>query len=114
MRNKGIDGNITETLREMLSMAVMSDGRMETKTSIGSMQGSTLSPLLFAFYINDMLNELQEASMTLALADDLISYVKGEAELRKCIDILERNCVDLGLSINKQKSGIMILRESQR
>ena len=58
MRSKGIDGNLVETIREMLDMAVMSDGNQDAKTSIGSMQGSTLSPMLFAFYINDMLGEL--------------------------------------------------------
>ena len=58
MRDKGIDGNLVETIREMILIATMSDGTDNTTTSIGSMQGSTLSPLIFAFYINDMLEEL--------------------------------------------------------
>ena len=114
MRNKDIDGNIVETIREMLDMAVMSDGIDETKTSVGSMQGSCLSPLLFAYYINDMLKELQANSHTLALADDLVSQCDGELQLNWTINLLEKKCKELGLTINKKKSGIMILRESQR
>ena len=112
MRDKNIDGNLVETLREMLDMAQMSDGGKSTKTSIGSMQGSTLSPLLFAFYINDMLTELQRHSDSLALADDLVSHCDGDLALFQTITILERNCRELGLSINKSKSAVVILRDS--
>ena len=114
LRSKGIDGNLVETIREMLSMATMSDGKDSTRSNIGSMQGSTLSPLLFAFYINGMLEKLQQFSKTLALADDLVSECKGELMLSLTINMLEKNCKELGLRINKAKSGIMILRESQR
>ena len=37
MRDKGIDGNLVETIREMLLIATMSDGTDNTTTSIGSM-----------------------------------------------------------------------------
>ena len=114
MRNKNIDGNLVETIREMLNMATMSDGRNTTKTSIGSMQGSCLSPLLFAYYINDMLKEMQANAYTLALADDLAAHCDGELRLTWTINLLEKHCRHLGLKINKAKSGIMLLRVSQR
>jgi hypothetical protein len=37
MRSKGIDGNLVETIREMLGMATMSDDTETVRTSIGSM-----------------------------------------------------------------------------
>ena len=37
LRSKGIDGNLVETIREMLSMAKLSDGINETSTTIGSL-----------------------------------------------------------------------------
>jgi hypothetical protein len=43
-----------------------------------------------------------------------VSVAKGERSLYKTIEILERNCKALGLSINKAKSGIMIVKRSQR
>ena len=59
-----------------------------------------------------MLEELQQVSKTYALADDLVSAAEDEPKLYKTIEILERNCEQLGLKINKAKSGIMIIKDT--
>ena len=69
---------------------------------------------MFAFYINEMLGKLQQHSDTLALADDLVSHCDGELALYQTITILEQNCKKLGLQINKAKSAILILRDTQK
>ena len=44
----------------------------------------------------------------------LVSHCDGELALYQTITILEQNCKKLGLQINKAKSAILILRDTQK
>ena len=95
----------------------------ETSTShIGVRQGDILSPNLFKIFINDLEDNirtdkdtpcLQEKSFECLLyADDLVLLSTSENGLQKSLNGLGRFCQDWRLSINTNKTKIMIFNKA--
>ena len=77
----------------------------------GVLQGSLISPMLFDLYINDLINELDKNSFeVLAYADDLCVLCDGRNQLNNVIKIIDKWSKLNGINVNKNKSGIMILK----
>ena len=77
----------------------------------GVLQGSLISPMLFDLYINDLINELDKNSFeVLAYADDLCVLCDGRNQLNNVINIIDKWSKLNGIKVNKNKSGIMILK----
>ena len=77
----------------------------------GVLQGSLISPMLFDLYINDLINELDKNSFeVLAYADDLCVLCDGRNQLYNVIKIIDKWSKLNGIKVNKNKSGIMILK----
>ena len=99
----------------------------------GVRQGENLSPLLFAIYLNDFEEFLSEKYtglemlateirnnvndgeigvyvklFTLLYADDTVILAETEAELQKALDSLEEYCLLWGLTVNLDKTKIII------
>ena len=88
---------------------------------IGVRQGECLSPFLFAMYVNDLEQELDDKGVNgididmvklllLLYADDIVLFGKTAEELQKSLDILEESCDRWKLTVNKSKSKIVIFR----
>lgn len=101
-------------------------GQHVISTTIGVKQGCPLSPTLFGLYIDAIEAELQQAvqnGLQLALAelapsqavavllyaDDLALLATSAAGLQAQLDILERFCKRLGLTVNLVKTKVMLL-----
>ena len=88
-------------------------------TESGVKQGCPLSPLLFALYLNDLHDSLNDGLRigttdikVLMYADDIVLLTNSPAKLRNMIQSLERYCDLWNLTVNLDKSKILIFREN--
>ena len=96
----------------------MSDSINITK---GVHQGNVLSPLLFNIFINDLSDDIIDLKAPilcdtrishLLYADDLLLLSISESELQQNINQVNEFCSRWGLSINPDKSKIMIFTKN--
>jgi len=87
----------------------------------GVKQGCLLSPVLFSLFLNDLHDSLpggiQVANMNvkvLLYADDLVLLSTCPNELQSMINAFELYCDTWGLTVNLDKSKILIFREGPR
>lgn len=81
-------------------------------TTIGLIQGSCLSPILFNYYLDKILQEcpflqmLIQGMKLLAYADDIFLICESEEELSVALIELEQGFAKYGLTLNKKKCEI--------
>ena len=73
---------------------------------LGVLQGECLSPFLFAMYVKDI-----EDYFYLRGADDITIFGETSDGLQKGLDILKDYCMGWKLTVNTQKSKIMVFRK---
>ena len=92
---------------------------------IGVRQGECLSPFLFAMYVNDLEQELENNGangidigtvklLLLLYADDIVLFGKTPEELQKSLNILEEYCDRWKLTVNTAKTKILVFRKGGR
>jgi hypothetical protein len=99
------------------------NGQLSTERSIsaGVPQGSCLSPLLFALYINDIGKKLDKCSVSYALfADDILIWYTHRnnrtigKELQIAINIISRFMNKALLVINEKKTQYLLLTKNSK
>ena len=78
MKDRGINDSLVKAFSNMLASTSMLIDGQKVATNIGVMQGAVTSPVTFALYIDDLLNQLNKTSEAFALADDLVCICKGD------------------------------------
>ena len=74
-----------------------------------------ISPTLFSIYINSLLVELGDVTVSRhAYADDLGFICYDQSKLEKAIEIVKSWCTRMKMALNKLKSGIMVVRVDGR
>ena len=90
---------------------------------IGVKQGCVLSPILFALFINDVLEEIQkvgcwsiakESLGGLLFADDIVLVAESEEQLQEQCKKLQEYTWRKGLEINIDKSKVMVIGGGNR
>ena len=93
------------------------------KSSRGVKQGCSLSPILSNIFQNDLHNIFKDDCdpikigisnlNSISFADDLVLMSSSPSGLQKCIDNLNEYCDKWGLSINTDKSNVMIMSKGK-
>ena len=124
----GVKGRFLELLMSMYSndkSAVKIENKITQTFSChnGVKQGCMLSPTLFNIYLSDLPEMLNMASATdvllkdrptncLLYADDLVIFSKSSTGLQAILNKLEAFCEKAGLSVNLEKTKVMIFNNS--
>ena len=123
----GVRGKIINVLRSMYKN-VQSRIKYENQLSVGFQcvlgvrQGECLSPFLFAMYLNDLEETFELKGykgieigmlklMLLLYADDIVILSESEAGLQMGLDILKDYCDRWKLTVNVNKTKVMIFRK---
>ena len=126
----GVRGPMLDIIKSMYN-TVKSKVKNNNTTSeafscnIGVRQGECLSPFLFAMYVNDLEQELDNNGITgidvgmvklllLLYADDIVLFGKTPDELQKSLNILEAYCDRLNLTVNIAKTKVVVFRKGGR
>ena len=123
----GVDGKLLSLIRSMYKEVKSCVRHLNTLSDffdfyIGLMQGEICSPLLFAFFISDIENSLQEnadAGITLdqlslyliLFADDAVLFSDTPEGLQLSLDKLHVYCERWNLTVNVDKTKIMVFRK---
>lgn len=127
MINSGIDGKLFQLIRSIyldIKSCVKSMNSLSDffSSNIGLLQGEVLSPFLFSLFINDLEIYLQQntnAGLTLdqlsiyllMFADDAVIFSDSVDGLQSCLNSLESYCLKWNLTVNVDKTKIVVYRK---
>ena len=90
----------------------------------GVLQGHTLSPTLFSFFINDLAAQINELNMGVSItdsmnlsvllhADDFVMISPAGEGCQQMLDVVTRLCGKWGIAMNTGKSQVVHVRNHQ-
>ena len=127
----GVRGKMLDTIMSMyknIKSRVKLDNKLSQKFSCmaGVRQGECLSPILFALYLNDLEQELitkgavgvdtglHKLKLKLLYADDITIFSESASGLQNGLNILHDYCQKWKLTVNVDKSKVMVFRKGGR
>ena len=123
----GIRGKLLNVLRDIYTknrarVRIGNSFSAYFEINSGVMQGSKLGPILFIFYIDDLLRELNDSKLgavmgnlvisTLGFADDIVLITDCPKKMQKLLDICCNWCTKNGMTFNIDKCKIMVLNKA--
>ena len=116
MNEARIPGDIIEIIKEMLNKPEITiDGVSTFKTTKVLLQGSCLSPILFNFYINPMLRNLEKLNAWCrAYADDKVIAVDNLQDLNMYLKVALEWCIVYKIELNPVKQRILRVRKIRK
>jgi len=123
----GIDGKVLSVLRSMYSEVKLCVKHLGTlsnffNSNIGLFQGEITSPICLSFFLNDIEMHLQEnidaginidqiAIFLLLFADDAVLVSESKDGLQNSLNSLYSYCQKWNLTVNIEKTKVMIFRK---
>lgn len=133
MLKRGMHGQIIKVIRSMYSQlksCIRLDNNCLTEyfdCSVGTRQGCMLSPFLFTFYLNELIESINSGEgngiyvdevwsdvKLLLYADDIVLCADTVGNLQKQINILKVFCEKWGMKLNLKKTKVMVFRRGGR
>ena len=125
--NLGIKGRTFRIIRDMYAKVksrVKSASTMSDffEYAVGLRQGEVFSPLLFSLFVEDLELYLQDRAtcglsmeeiniILLLFADDMVIVGNSPEDLQNSLNLLFQYCSDWGLTVNTQKTKIVVFRK---
>ena len=123
----GLRGNILDIIRSMYN-SVKSQVKYLNELSdsfnctLGVRQGESLSPFLFAMFLNDLEDVYVKSGLSgidvnmfkmflILYADDIVIFSNTAEELQRSLDLLKEYCITWKLVVNTNKTKIMVFRK---
>lgn len=106
--------NILKLLYNSYHFSLLGDRPRRIKSGVA--QGSLVSPLLYDWYVNDLVSSLAGRfgfEHTFAYADDISLLCLGYSEVRAAISMIEDWSSANGALLNKKKCGILPIRRRE-
>ena len=112
----GVDRSIVRWIRFMLVNRLLSvgeenDGAAKVKVEKGCPQGGVISPLLWCFVVDSLLNDISENNVHIqAYADDVCALVSGNSlrtvhsTAQNVLEKIDTWCTEHGLFVNPNKT----------
>jgi len=117
LRNKQIfDEEELKFLEQLYTRYRLQIGKHRIRANRGVAQGSIISPYLFNIFVEDLAERLRnEAQLNIEdlslYADDLLALCNSQAQLDKCVEIIEDWSAKNGMVLNKKKSVIVCFKK---
>ena len=125
----GLQGAVCNTIKVIYSSPVSCvniNGKLTDwfPARSGVRQGDSLSPILFALFINDLAQEINNSQHgvkiendyvnLLLYADDIAFIGPNHKATQEMLHIMTRSCRRWGMKVNIQKSQVLHIRNPQR
>ena len=114
---------LLKNMYSKITLTVQGDNRF-FNSDLGLLQGESTSPILFSLCINDLetsindewsSTEIQNIIIKLLMfADDTAIFSETREGLQKAIDDLDKYCSKWGITININKTKIVVFRKAGR
>jgi len=125
LSNIGISSKMLAIIQSLYAnnFALVWDGETTSEpfaTETGVKQGCLLSPLLFALFLDDLVTFLPNGITcfgveikVLMYADDIVILAETPSALQRMINKLGEYCKDWGLTVNTNKTKVLIFRRAK-
>ena len=124
LAEEGVKGKMWRVLKSIyktVESCVRIDGNLTDwfPVDTGVRQGCVLSPLLYAFFINGLVKELNELDIgiqveggkkvcALLYADDIVMMTENRVELQKMLDVVAKYAKKWRFELNPKKSEVVV------
>ena len=117
--------NLIKSFYSQVKLAIKGDTHDQSfYSNYGLLQGESLSPLLFSLFVNDLPDRLTDESVgvrvqdvimkLLMFADDMSIFSESREGLQLGIDQLKDYCTKWGITVNIDKTKVVVFRKGGR
>ena len=122
LRRRVADGSILRLIGKCLRVGIL-DGEEFVRPDEGTVQGSTLSPLLGNVYLHyafdlwfteEVKPRLRGKAVLVRFADDAVFGFERQGDAKRVRAVLEKRLARFGLSVNPEKTRLLDFRQPRR